>query len=229
MSLGVGLLGFHSLLQSCSIPFESLDAQYLNHDIFKNIEYETMKASKYLAEIFGEAPIAKGYGVANALRMAVAPNLSSALICGGLSQGIEPIYKNAYIQHTAAGKVTRVNPQLLLVMQYKNLNIEEEVENIIENSGSVKDVDWLTDEEKAVFRTAFEIDQKVILRLASQRQEYIDQGQSVNLFFSADESEEYISEVHKMAILDKRIKGLYYVRSETGIQVSKNECISCEG
>jgi ribonucleoside-diphosphate reductase alpha chain len=229
MSLGLGLLGFHSLLQSRGIAFESLDAQYLNSYIFKQLNSVTYNASKFLAEIFGEAPIAKDYGVANALRIAIAPNLSSALICGGLSQGIEPIYKNVYIQHTAAGKVTRVNPQLLLKMKGLDLNIESELDKILDNSGSVKDVEWLTDDDKLVFRTAFEIDQKIILRLASQRQRYIDQGQSINLFFSADESEEYISEVHSMAILDPNIKGLYYVRSETGIQVNKNECISCEG
>lgn len=142
---------------------------------------------------------------------------------------VEPLYKNAYIQNTAAGKVTRINHNLLEVMKVKGINIEKEIEAIIDNQGSVKDVTWLTDEEKEVYKTAFEIDQKVILRLASNRQRYIDQGQSINLFFSADESEEYISEVHKMAILDPNIKGLYYVRSETGISVTRNECTSCEG
>jgi ribonucleoside-diphosphate reductase alpha chain len=229
MSLGLGLLGFHSYLQKNNIPFESLDAQFVNSEIFKYIENETLRASEHLAKVFGEAPITEGCGIANALRIAIAPNLSSALICGGISQGVEPIYKNAYIQHTSAGKVTRVNPELLNLMKSRSINIEEEIDKIIENCGSVKDVDWLTEDEKLIFKTAFEIDQRVILRLASQRQRYIDQGQSVNLFFSADEDEGHISEVHKIAILDPYIKGLYYVRSETGVSVSKNECTSCEG
>ena len=151
------------------------------------------------------------------------------MICGSVSQGIEPIYKNAYVQNTAAGKMDRVNPSLLLIMKEKNIYSEETVKDIISHNGSVQHVDWLNDEEKAVFKTAFEIDQKQIIRLASARQRYIDQAQSINLFFSADEDESYISEVHKMAFLDPYIKSLYYIRSESGVQVNKGECIACHG
>jgi ribonucleoside-diphosphate reductase alpha chain len=228
-ALGLGMLGFHTYLQDHMIAFESMDAYYKNTEIFKHLNDESLRASKWMAESFGEPEWCKGYGVRNTHRIAIAPNLSSALICGSVSQGIEPIYKNAYVQNTSAGKMERVNPSLLKVMKDRNVYTTEVVKDIIKNNGSVQHVEWLNDEEKVVFKTAFEIDQKQIIRLASARQRYIDQAQSINLFFSADETEEYISEVHKMAFTDKWIKSLYYVRSESGVNVSKGECIACHG
>jgi ribonucleoside-diphosphate reductase alpha chain len=226
-ALGLGMLGFHTYLQNHMIAFESMEAYFKNTEIFQHLEKETTRASEWMAYQFGEPEWCKGYGVRNTHRIAIAPNLSSALICGSVSQGIEPIYKNAYVQNTAAGKMDRVNPTLLNIMKEKNVYSEETVKNIISNNGSVQHVDWLTDEEKSVFKTAFEIDQKQIIKLASARQRYIDQAQSINLFFSADESEEYISEVHKLAFKDPYIKSLYYIRSETGVQTNKNECLAC--
>ena len=228
-ALGLGMLGFHTYLQEHSIPFESMDAYYKNTEIFKHLHDETLRASQWMATEFGEPFWCKGYGVRNTHRIAIAPNLSSALICGSVSQGIEPIYKNAYVQNTSAGKMDRVNPTLLNLMKDRDVYSDETVKDIISHNGSVQHVEWLTDDEKSVFKTAFEIDQKQIIRLASARQRYIDQGQSINLFFSADEDEEYISEVHKMAFKDPYIKGLYYIRSESGVNVSKNECLSCHG
>jgi ribonucleoside-diphosphate reductase alpha chain len=227
-ALGLGMLGFHTYLQNHMIPFESIDAHLKNLEIFKHLHDETLRASQWMAKHFGEPFWCKGYGVRNTHRIAIAPNLSSALICGSVSQGIEPIYKNAYVQNTSAGKVDRVNPSLLTIMKQKGIYSEETVKDIISNNGSVQHVEWLTDHEKQVFKTAFEINQLVILRLASTRQRFIDQGQSINLFFSSDESEEYISEVHKTAFLDPYIKGLYYIRSESGVNVSK-ECLACHG
>ena len=228
-ALGLGLLGFHTYLQDNMIPFESMDAYYKNIEIFKYIDQESLRASKTMGMSWGEPDWCFGYGIRNTHRMAVAPNLSSALICGSVSQGIEPIYKNAYVQNTSAGKMDRVNPSLLKLMKERNVYTPEVVKDIIKNNGSVQWVDWLNDDEKAVFKTAFEIDQKQIIRLASARQRYIDQAQSINLFFAADESEEYISEVHKMAFVDPWIKSLYYVRSESGVNVSKGECVACHG
>lgn len=228
-ALGLGLLGFHSYLQDNLIPFESFEAHLKNIEIFKHLHDESLRASQWMAQEFGEPEWCVGYGVRNTHTMAVAPNLSSALICGSVSQGIEPIYKNAYIQNTAAGKMTRVNPSLLKIMKDKEIYSDGIVNDLIANNGSVQHVDWLTDHEKQVFKTAFEIDQKTIIKLASARQKYIDQAQSINLFFSADEDEEYIAEVHQMAFLDKYIKSLYYIRSETGVNVSKGECLSCHG
>lgn len=228
-ALGLGLLGFHTYLQDNMIPFESMDAYYKNVEIFQHINFESTRASKWMAENWGEPDWCKGYGLRNTHRIAIAPNLNSALICGSVSQGVEPIYKNAYVQNTAAGKMDRVNPSLLKIMKERDMYTPEVVKEIIKNNGSVQFVNWLNNYEKTVFKTAFEIDQKQIIRLASSRQRYIDQAQSINLFFSADESEEYISEVHKMAFTDDWIKSLYYVRSESGVNVSKGECTSCHG
>jgi ribonucleoside-diphosphate reductase alpha chain len=228
-ALGLGMLGFHTYLQDHMIAFESMDAYYKNTEIFKHLHDETLRASQWMAKEWGEPFWCKGYGVRNTHRIAIAPNLSSALICGSVSQGIEPIYKNAYVQNTSAGKMERVNPSLLKVMKDKDVYSQDTIKDIISHNGSVQHVEWLNEDEKSVFKTAFEIDQKQIIRLASGRQRYIDQAQSINLFFSADENEEYISEVHKLAFLDPYIKSLYYIRSESGVNVSKGECTSCHG
>jgi ribonucleoside-diphosphate reductase alpha chain len=228
-ALGLGLLGFHTYLQENMISFESMDAYYKNTEIFKHLDSESLRASKWMAESFGEPEWCVGYGVRNTHRIAIAPNLSSALICGSVSQGIEPIYKNAYVQNTSAGKVDRVNSTLLKLMKDRDVYSVKTVQDIIKNSGSVQHVDWLSEEEKEVFKTAFEISQFQIITLASGRQRFIDQAQSINLFFSADESEAYISSVHKAAFLDPYIKSLYYIRSESGVTTNKDECISCHG
>lgn len=229
MALGLGTLGFHTYLQNNNIAFEELETSYRNKTIFARLDLETRRASQWLAKVFGECEVTKGSGYANATRLAIAPNLSSALICGGVSQGIEPIYKNAYIQGSAAGEMERINPALLPIMKERGVFNKETVTSIIKNKGSVQWVSWLSEHEKLVFKTAFEIDQFAIIRLAAQRQKHIDQAQSINLFFSADEDEEYISKVHKEAFLNPYIKSLYYIRSESGVQTNKGECIACEG
>lgn len=227
MALGLGTLGYHSYLQNNLISFESLEAHLWNITTYKTIWEETEKASKWLAKVFGECKMTKGTGLANTTRIAIAPNLSSSLICGGVSQGIEPIYKNAYYQGSAAGEMERINPSLLPIMKARKVFNHETIKQIISNKGSVQWVDWLDEHEKEVFKTAFEISQDVIIREAAARQPYIDQAQSINLFFSSDESEEYISQVHKEAFKNPLIKSLYYIRSESGVQTNKGECIAC--
>ena len=157
--------------------------------------------------------------------------MSSAILCGSVSQGIEPIVANSFIQQTSAGEMVRMNPIFVALAKEKGKYSEEMMTDLAQNySGSVQHLDWLTDHEKQVFKTAYEMDQFVIVRMASNRQRYIDQGQSLNLFFSADADEEYIAEVHKVAMLDPYIKGLYYLRSERGVKASKeNQCLACEG
>ncbi len=227
-ALGLGVLGFHTYLQDHMIPFESMDAHYKNIEIFQLLQNEALRASKWMAVEWGEPEWCKGHGIRNTHTMCVPPTLTSSLICGSVSQGIEPVYKNAYVQNTAAGKLNRVNPSLLNVMKNRNIYNDETVNDIISNNGSVQHVPWLTDSEKEVFKTAFEINQHIILRLASARQKFIDQGQSINLFFAAEESEEYVSEVHKAAFKDPHIKGLYYIRSSNGVNVNKSsECVAC--
>lgn len=228
-ALGLGTLGFHTYLQQNKIAFEGFEAHQKNHEIYSMIREEAEQATSWLAEKFGEPEWCVGYGRRNTHLLAIAPNLSSALICGGVSQGIEPIYKNAYIQATAAGEVDRINPVLVNIMKERKVFNHKTVDDIVENAGSVQHVDWLDDDEKMVFRTAFEINQEAIIRLASARQRYIDQAQSINLFFSADEDEATIARVHEMAFKDEYIKSLYYIRSESGVKASSGECEACSG
>tara|TARA_R110000850_G_scaffold148827_2_gene271121 strand:- start:3489 stop:4322 length:834 start_codon:yes stop_codon:yes gene_type:complete len=227
-ALGLGTLGFHTYLQQKGIAFESFEAHMLNRTIFKGISDEALEASKWMATHFGEPEWCRGYGVRNSHTMAIAPNTSSALVCGGVSQGIEPIVANVYNQLTSAGEINRTNPVFMEFAKGKGKWNEELVKDIIDNDGSVQHLDWLTDDERMVFRTAYEVDQKAIIRLAAARQEYIDQAQSINLFFDADEDEAYISEVHKEAFLNPHIKSLYYMRTKAGVNASK-DCIACEG
>lgn len=228
-ALGLGALGFHTYLQQQLIPFESFEAHLVNLEIFKHMKEQSDAATRWMAEHWGEPEWCKGYGVRNTHRLAVAPNTSSALLCGGVSQGIEPLVSNLYNQATSAGEIIRVNPTLITVAGERGQSFDDLVEQLKETDGSVAKVSWLTDEEKLVFKTAYEIDQRAILRLASARQQFIDQAQSINLFFDADESEEYISEIHKEAFLDENIKSLYYMRTKAGVDASKGTCIACEG
>lgn len=228
-ALGLGTLGYHTYLQSKMIPFESFEAHQVNKDIFKGIRKEADKATKMLAKLKGEPEWCKGYGVRNTHLLAIAPNTSSALVCGSVSQGIEPVYKNAFVQGSAGGEINRINSELIKVLERYGTYNDETIGSIIDNGGSVSHLEYLSDLEKEVFKTAFEINQESIIRLASARQRYIDQAQSINLFFPADESEEVISAVHKLAFNDKWIKSLYYIRSEAGVQGSTGECVACEG
>lgn len=228
-ALGLGALGFHTYLQQKSIPFESLDAHIENKLIFSDLKAKAVEASKYLAELLGEPEWLKGTGLRNSHLLAVAPNTQSALICGGVSQGIEPVVANVYNQPTAAGELYRINPVFLKLARDKGKFCDELVDDLIEHDGSVQHLEWLSDHEKAVFKTAYEIDQMAILRLASARQPDICQSQSLNLFFDADEDEGYIMGVHKAAFIDPNIKGLYYMRTQAGVKASKGECLACEG
>lgn len=227
--LGLGALGFHTLLQTKMFPMDSIEAAMLNEEIFKHIRSEAERATSYLARTLGEPEYCRGLGRRNTHLIAIAPNTSSALLCGGVSQGIEPVVANVYNQPSAAGEIYRVNPVFLAFAKERVGWSDEIVKSIIENKGSVQHLEWMTDHEKEVFKTAYEIDQRVILRLAGQRGKHLDQWQSLNLFFDADESEEVISSIHKEAFKDERIKALYYMRSKAGVSASKGECVACEG
>jgi ribonucleoside-diphosphate reductase alpha chain len=228
-ALGLGALGFHSYLQSKNIAFESLEAHIENTKIFKHIHDQATQATQWMAEELGEPEWCRGYGVRNTHLIAVAPNTTSALICGGVSQGIEPVVANVYTQPGAAGELDRLNPEFIKLLEKHGKYTQTTIEDVASNNGSVQHLDFLSNDEKNVFKTAYEIDQRAILRLASARQPYICQGQSLNLFFAADESEEYISQIHKEAFLDKNIKSLYYMRTLRGVQASKDVCLACEG
>lgn len=228
-ALGLGALGFHTYLQKNMIPIESFEAHMKNIDIFQNINDRALEASRWMAKEWGEPDNCLGYGVRNTHVMAVAPNTSSALLCGGVSQGIEPVVANVYNQPSSAGEISRINPVFMEYARVKGCWNEELVLDIDEHQGSVQHLGWMSDEDKLVFKTAYEVDQKALVRLAAARQPYICQGQSINLFFDADEDEGYIAEVHKEAFLNPMIKSLYYMRGQAGVLASKGECLACEG
>lgn len=227
-ALGLGQCGLGSYFQKKMVAFESFDAHMLNNKIAKYIQDEAIKASEWLATVWGEPKWMKGYGRANTHLIAIAPTKSTALIMGGVSEGISPDTAMVYTQKSAGGEVDRVNPYLLKLMKEKGVFNKQNVEDIRDKMGSVQHVSWLTEEEKLVFRTAFEINQHTILRLAAGRGRFMDQWQSLNLFFAAGEDESYINEVHKEAFLNPDILGLYYVYSMAGVQASKDECLACQ-
>jgi ribonucleoside-diphosphate reductase alpha chain len=226
-ALGLGVLGWHSLLHKRMIPFESFTARKLNVEIFDGINKKSTEASKYLAGQLGEPAYCQGFGVRNTHRIAVAPTMSTSQLMGGVSQGIEPFIGNVFVQQGAGGETIRVVPELLEIMKREGVYSRETLLEIASHDGSIQHVTWMTEAEKEVFKTAFEIDPYVILNQASERQLYICQGQSLNLFFGADDPEEHISSVHKAAFKDPCILSLYYIRTKAGVSASSGECVAC--
>lgn len=229
-ALGLGVCGFHTYLQNNNIPYESLDATYFNNELFNHIKTDSLKASKWMAELLGEPEWCKGYGVRNTHRTAVAPTKTTALLMGGISEGINPDPAMVYLQLTSGGEVIRVNPSLLKIMKERNVFTKEILQEIENKFGSVQWVSWLSQHEKLVFKTAFEINQEVVIRLASQRQRNLCQGQSINLHFPADTDPAWISHIHKLAFEDENILSLYYITTMAGIHASQQntECIACQ-
>ena len=228
-SLGLGVLGFHTYLQENMIPFGSFEASLVNGEVFEHLHKESLRASEWMTTIFDAPEWCAGYGVHNTHRMAIAPTSSTSLIMGGISRGIEPIVENVYNEPSAAGEISRINPTLLKILKERGIYNKKTLKSIIDNNGSVQHMEELSELEKNVFKTAFEIDMRDVLRLASTRQKYIDQGQSLNLFFNADEDEEYIAKIHQIAFRDPNIKQLYYMRSKAGVQAAKETCEGCSG
>ena len=226
-ALGLGQCGFHTLLQKKMIPFEGFEAHMLSQEIAAHIWNESERASRDMAKLLGEPEWCKGYGLRNTHRIAIAPTKSTALLMGGISEGINPDPAMSFTQMTAGGEVDRLNPQLLELMKKKGVYSKKHVAEITAAQGSVQNVSWLTDEEKAVFKTAFEINQKAVIRMASARGHFIDQWQSLNLFFAADEDPAWIAEVHSEAFRDPNILGLYYIYTQAGVQASTGECLAC--
>lgn len=226
-AVGLGGLGFSTLLQKERIPFESLQAQFLNNEIFKKLQEDSLKASKWLAAELGEPEWLVGYGERMTHRTALAPNKSTSLLMGGMSESVSPDPGMIFEQGSAAGGMKRVVPEIYKVMVERGVYNQETIDDIISKVGSVQHVDWLTPEEKEVFKTAFEVNQEVILRYASQRQKYLCQGQSINFYCSEDGDEDRIAELHTRALLDPNILSLYYIYSRSGVVVN-NVCVACE-
>ena len=239
-SLGLGAMGFHGYLQKYNTPFESPVAKSLNNRIFKHIKDEALLETKLLATKRGSPGDLFGTGVRNAHLLAIAPNANSSIICG-CTASIEPVKSNAYVHRTRAGSHLIKNKYLATVLDKYKMNNEITWKSIINHEGSVQHLDNLTDYEKDTYKTAFELNQEWVIEHASDRQKYICQGQSVNLFFPAGSDKSYVNSVHIRAWKGK-LKGLYYLRTSSGNQAEKvgtqiqrealkdsEECISCHG
>ena len=229
-ALGLGALGWHSYLQSKLIPFESVEADKINAEIFSTIQKRSYKASEELAELFGEPELLKGYGRRNTTTCAVAPTTSSSFILGQVSKSIEPFMSNYFVVDTAKAKKTMINRHLVALLKEKGNYTDEVMEDIRNNDGSVQHLDFLSDREKEVFKTYGEINQYNILEQASTRQQFIDQGQSLNLMVNPQAiTAEQLNELHLFAWANG-LKSLYYQHSTNAAQqfnLSKL-CINCE-
>ena len=215
-SVGLGLMGFHSFLQSQNVPFESARAKSWNMRVFKHLRREADKASRVLAEERGPCPDAADQGVMERFshKLAIAPTASISIICGGTSAGIEPIPANIYTHKTLSGSFAVKNPYLEKVLDEKGMNTDAVWSSILENEGSVSHLDILTNDEKDVFKTAFEIDQRWIIDLAADRTPDICQSQSLNLFLPGDVEKWDLHMLHWSA-WERGVKSLYYLRSKS--------------
>lgn len=228
-ALGIGWLGWHSYLQKKMIPFESFEAKKLNTQVAKFIHDEAYKASAELAKEFGEPELLQGYGRRNVTLLAIAPTKSSAFILGQVSEGIEPFRSNYYIKDTAKGKFTLKNPALEQLLEEKGKNIPSVWESILQKSGSVQHLDFLSENEKDVFKTFSEISMKEVVIQAAARQKYIDQSQSLNLLIHPMTP---VKDVNALMLFawEQGVKTLYYQYSINASQeLSRNllECKSC--
>jgi len=240
-SIGLGAMGFHAYLQRNSIPFEGIAASTVNYEMFNHIKSQAQTTTEQLAVERGACPDDDSCSVRNAHLLAIAPNASSSIICGNTSPSIEPYRANAFTQKTKSGSFLQKNPYLDLVLTSYGKNTEETWRSIVTNKGSVQHLDFLTEEEKEVFKTAVEINQSWVVEHAAQRQEFVCQSQSVNLFFPPDVTKGELHNVHMLAWA-KNMKTLYYLRSEAisradnvsnkikrEIIFEQSDCLSCEG
>jgi ribonucleoside-diphosphate reductase alpha chain len=239
-SLGLGAMGFHGYLQRRNVPFESLSAKLINKQIFKYIKEQADAETILLGQERGEAPDMLGTGLRNAHLIAVAPNANSSIICN-CSPSIEPIKSNSYVHRTRAGSHLVKNKYLQSVLAEYDRDDEETWKSINQNEGSVQHLAFLSEAEKDTFKTAYEIDQLWVIEHAGDRQGFICQGQSVNLFFPTGSPKSYVNAVH-LAAYKHDLKGLYYLRTSSNVQADKvglkierdalkdsEECLSCHG
>lgn len=243
-SIGLGAMGFHAYLQRHNLPFESAIAKGKNLAMFKRIKEEAVRASQQLAKERGECPDGIGSGMRNAHLLAIAPNASSSIICGNTSPSIEPYRANAFTQKTKSGTSLLKNEYLESVLQDLGMDTDEVWKSIITNGGSVQHLDFLDEWTKDVFKTAVEIDQRWVIDFAADRQQYICQSQSLNVFFPANVSKQELHAIHMQA-WKRKVKTLYYLRSEAYKRaetvsdevlrqrifdsLDENACLACEG
>jgi ribonucleoside-diphosphate reductase alpha chain len=249
-SVGLGLMGFHSFLQSQDVPFESALAKSWNMRLFKHLRREADKASRKLAEERGACPDAEERGVMERFshKLAIAPTASISIICGGASAGVEPIPANIYTHKTLSGSFAVKNAHLERLLETRGANTDAVWRSILENEGSVQHLDILSQDEKDIFKTAFELDQRWVVELAADRTPEICQSQSLNIFLPGDVDKWDLHMLHYSA-WERGVKSLYYLRSksvqraafagaelagaaESGLDISARtdyeECLACQ-
>ena len=230
-ALGLGVLGWHSYLQSQRIAFDSFAAMQKNNEIFRLLQEKTLAASKKLAAEFGEPEILTGYGRRNTTLMSIAPTKSSSFILGSVSPSVEPFKSNYHVKDLAKIKTTYKNPFLVELLKEKGIDNEKTWESILLNDGSVQHLAALNDEEKEIFKTFAEISQLAIIQQAAQRQKYIDQGQSINVMIHPETPTRDINQLYLTAA-ELGLKSIYYQHSMSAAQrFNRNllNCSSCEG
>ena len=227
-AIGIGVLGWHSYLQSEMIPFDSMEAMEKNEAIFRTIKKRSYEESRRLADEFGEPEVLEGYGRRNATTMSVAPTKSSSVILGQVSPSIEPLKSNYFVRDGAKLKSTQKNRFLEAILKQRGRDEREVWDSIAQNDGSVQHLDCLTDEEKEVFKTFAEIPQMAIINQAAQRQKHIDQAQSLNV--SIDPSEVSVKEINQLYIeaWKKGVKSLYYQHSVNAAQKFSRDILECK-
>ena len=231
-AVGTGVCGWHSLLMQKRLVYGGMESMLLNEQIFSRMQADLNEANVWLAEVLGvpEGNKRAGIMLRNATTMMMPPTKSSAeLSRNSPTESINPETALIKVKESVGGDLLRINTEFLKLMKEKGMYNDSEVERIMSNKGSVQDCDWLTQHEKDVFRIAFEIPMSAHLDLCSQRQRFIDQQQSINLYFSGSDSEEYIAQIHKQALLDDNINGLYYCySSRNGRYERSDECLVCQ-
>ena len=225
-ALGIGVLGWHSYLQSLMIGFESIDAKFKNAEIFSTMRDRCDAATADLAKQYGEPELLKGYGRRNTTTLAIAPTTSSSFILGQVSPSIEPLNSNYFVKDLAKGKFTYKNPYLIKLLKEKGHDNAETWKDILVRGGSVQHLDCLNAAEKEVFKTFGEISQKEIIIQAAQRQKFIDQGQSLNLMISPKAKPKEVNELMIFA-WEQGVKGLYYQRSANPAQELARSILTC--
>lgn len=225
-AVGLGVMGFHTYLQSKNIPYIGLEAQFLSTRIAKHLHDESLRAAQWLAVEFGEPEWCKGYGVAMTHRTAYAPTKSTSLLMGGVSESWFPDPGMVYEAGSSVGELRRIPQEIHARMKQKGVYSKETVSDIIRHLGSVQHVDWLTEDEKLVFLNGFEMDQEILFRHHCLRQPHVCQGQSLNFYVPEDGSEDLIARLMTKVLLNQNCLSQYYIYSKSGVVV-KDECISC--
>lgn len=225
-AIGLGVMGFHTYLQGQMIPYAGLEAQFLSREIAKHLHDESLRASQWLAQEYGEPEWCKGYGVRNTHRIAYAPTKTTSLLMGGVSESWFPDPGMVFDAASGVGELRRITPVIYELMKTKGVYNAETIQDIIDNLGSVQHVTWLTEDEKRVFLHAYEMDQRILFRYAVQRQPFTCQGQSLNFYVPEDGSEDLIAELMTMVLTHPDCLSQYYIYSRSGVVV-KDDCLSC--